>query len=292
MKICKKVIAVMLILTLCVGLLSSAAYASGDRQNYLVLGDSIAYGFGIENPDEASYGKIVANTNDYNYKNLGVMGRNSEYLYKYLSENEEYIESVEWADIISVSIGGNDFLLNNAALLLAQGIIFKDYSKFDEIGENFYQNFSKCMDRIHELNPDAVILIQTLYTSWTAEYAKVPYSEAAKRINDAIQKYCDEKSDNIYIVDTREAFDNRTDLISSDTIHPSAKGNVEIARLVLEKLYELGLGQSTEPVIVTEGIDRDYLNEYFGFPLGQIITFLANLFTGNLFHSIISMLNA
>ena len=61
-------------------------------------------------------------------------------------------------------------------------------------------NFSKCMDRIHELNPDAVILIQTLYTSWTADYAKTPYTQAAKRINDAIAKYCDEKSENIYII--------------------------------------------------------------------------------------------
>ena len=291
LKICKKIISVILILTLCAGLFSAAAFAESDKLNYLVLGDSIAEGFGIKNPDEACYGKIVANTNDYNYKNLGVMGRNSEYLYKYLSENEEYINSVEWADVISVSIGGNDFLLNNAALLLAQGIIFKNYSKFDKIGEAFYLNFSKCMDRIHELNPDAVILIQTLYTSWTADYAKTPYTQAAKRINDAIAKYCNEKSENIYIVDTRETFDNRTDLISSDTIHPNAKGNVEIARLVLAKLYEIGLGQNTEPLVLTEGIDRDYLNEYFGFPLGQIITFLANLFTGNLFHSIINSVN-
>ena len=142
-------------------------------------------------------------------------------------------------------------------------------------------NFSKCMDRIRELNPDAVILVQTLYTSWTFDYAKKPYQQAAKRINDAIIKYCDENSYNIYIVETGEAFDGHNEYISSDTIHPSAEGNVVLAKLVQAKLFEIGLADTADLEPTVEGIDRDYLIEYFGTPLGQIITFLANLLTGN-----------
>lgn len=279
-KYLKRIIAVLVSVALCLSLLGIAASAK-EELNYLVLGDSIAQGFGIKNPDEASYGAIVADTNHYNYKNRGVMGRNSEYLYKYLTTDESYREDIRWADIISISIGGNDFLLDHAALLIAQGIIFNDYSKFDKIGETFYENFSKCMDQIHSLNPDAVILVQTLYTSWRFDFAKRPYKQAAKRINDAIEKYCTEKPENIYIVETGEAFENHSELISSDTIHPSAAGNVVLARLVLEKLKEIGLGEVTEPVTATPGIDRDYLVEYFGSPWGQIIIFLANLATGN-----------
>ncbi|MGN1480038.1 MAG: SGNH/GDSL hydrolase family protein, partial [Acutalibacteraceae bacterium] len=188
MRMIKKITALFVAFAICFAAVSLTASAK-ENTNYLVLGDSIAEGFGIKNPDEASYGKLVADANGYNYRNRGVMGRNSERLYEYLTEAEGYIEDVEWADIISLSIGGNDFLLNHAASLLAQGIIFNDYSKFDEIGETFFVNFSKCMDRIHELNPDAVILVQTLYTSWTFDYAKKPYQQAAKRINDAIIKY-------------------------------------------------------------------------------------------------------
>lgn len=279
-KYLKKIIAVLVSVALCLSILGIAASAE-DTLNYLVLGDSIAQGFGIKNPDEASYGAIVADTNHYNYKNRGVMGRDSEYLYKYLTTDEGYQEDIKWADIISVSIGGNDFLLDHAALLIAQGIIFNDYSKFDKIGETFYENFSKCMDQIHSLNPDAVILVQTLYTSWRFDFAKRPYKQAAKRINDAIEKYCAEKPENMYIVETGEAFENHSELISSDTIHPSAAGNVVLARLVLARLHEIGLGEATEPVVATPGIDRDYLVEYFGSPWGQIIIFLANLATGN-----------
>lgn len=280
LKSLKKIIAIILTVTFCIGIISVSAGAK-EKLNYLLLGDSIAEGFGITNPDEASYGKIIADTNGYNYKNDAIMGRNSVGLVNHLTNDEEYINDVKWADIISVSIGGNDFLLDHAALLIVEGIIFNDYSKFDKIGETFYENFSKSMDRIHEINPNAKILVQLLYTSWTFDFARKPYKQAAKRINDAIIKYVEENPQNIYVVDTSEVFDGRRDCISTDTIHPNAQGNVELAKAVQSKLCEIGLANTAELVLLVPGIDRDYLIEYFGTPLGQIIIFAANVATGN-----------
>lgn len=280
LKSLKKIIAIILTVTFCIGIISVSAGAK-EKLNYLLLGDSIAEGFGITNPDEASYGKIIADTNGYNYKNDAIMGRNSVGLVNHLTNDEEYINDVKWADIISVSIGGNDFLLDHAALLIVEGIIFNDYSKFDKIGETFYENFSKSMDRIHEINPNAKILVQLLYTSWTFDFARKPYKQAAKRINDAIIKYVEENPQNIYVVDTSEVFDGRRDCISTDTIHPNAQGNIELAKAVQSKLCESGLANTAELVLLVPGIDRDYLIEYFGTPLGQIIIFAANVATGN-----------
>lgn len=280
LKSLKKLIAIILTVTFCIGIISVSASAK-EKLNYLLLGDSIAEGFGITNPDEASYGKIIADTNGYNYKNDAIMGRNSVGLVNHLKNDEEYINDVKWADIISVSIGGNDFLLDHAALLIVEGIIFNDYSKFDKIGETFYENFSKSMDRIHEINPNAKILVQLLYTSWTFDFARKPYKQAAKRINDAIIKYVEENPQNIYVVDTSEVFDGRRDCISTDTIHPNAQGNIELAKAVQSKLCEIGLANTAELVLLVSGIDRDYLIEYFGTPLGQIIIFAANVATGN-----------
>ena len=209
------------------------------------------------------------------------MGRNSVGLLNHLTNDEEYINDVKWADIISVSIGGNDFLLDHAALLIIEGIIFNDYSKFDKIGETFYENFSKSMERIRELNPNAKVIVQLLYTSWTFDFARKPYNQASKRINDAIIKYAEEKPQNIYVVDTSRIFDGRRDCISTDTIHPNAQGNIELAKAVQAKLCEIGMASTTELVLLTPGIDRNYLIEYFGTPLGQIIIFAANVATGN-----------
>lgn len=280
LKAIKKIIAIILAVALCIGFVSVSASAK-ERLNYLLLGDSIAEGFGVKNPDEASYGKIIADTNGYNYKNDAIMGRNSVGLLNHLTNDEEYINDVKWADIISVSIGGNDFLLDHAALLIIEGIIFNDYSKFDKIGETFYENFSKSMERIRELNPNAKVIVQLLYTSWTFDFARKPYNQASKRINDAIIKYAEEKSQNIYVVDTSRIFDGRRDCISTDTIHPNAQGNIELAKAVQAKLGEIGMASTTELVLLTPGIDRNYLIEYFGTPLGQIIIFAANVATGN-----------
>lgn len=280
LKAIKKIIAIILAVALCIGFVSVSASAK-ERLNYLLLGDSIAEGFGVKNPDEASYGKIIADTNGYNYKNDAIMGRNSVGLLNHLTNDEEYINDVKWADIISVSIGGNDFLLDHAALLIIEGIIFNDYSKFDKIGETFYENFSKSMERIRELNPNAKVIVQLLYTSWTFDFARKPYNQASKRINDAIIKYAEEKPQNIYVVDTSRIFDGRRDCISTDTIHPNAQGNIELAKAVQAKLGEIGMASTTELVLLTPGIDRNYLIEYFGTPLGQIIIFAANVATGN-----------
>ena len=46
-------------------------------------------------------------------------------------------------------------------------------------------------------------------------------------------------------------------------------------------LCEIGMASTTELVLLTPGIDRNYLIEYFGTPLGQIIIFAANVATGN-----------
>lgn len=242
LKAIKKIIASILAVVLCIGFVSVSASAK-ERLNYLLLGDSIAEGFGVKNPDEASYGKIIADTNGYNYKNDAIMGRNSVGLLNHLTNDEEYINDVKWADIISVSIGGNDFLLDHAALLIIEGIIFNDYSKFDKIGETFYENFSKSMERIRELNPNAKVIVQLLYTSWTFDFARKPYNQASKRINDAIIKYAEEKPQNIFVVDTSRIFDGRRDCISTDTIHPNAQGNIELAKAVQAKLCEIRYGK-------------------------------------------------
>ena len=280
LKAIKKIIAIILAVVLCIGFVSVSASAK-ERLNYLLLGDSIAEGFGVKNPDEASYGKIIADTNGYNYKNDAIMGRNSVGLLNHLTNDEEYINYVKWADIISVSIGGNDFLLDHAALLIIEGIIFNDYSKFDKIGKTFYENFSKSMERIRELNPNAKVIVQLLYTSWTFDFARKPYNQASKRINDAIIKYAEEKPQNIYVVDASRIFDGRRDCISTDTIHPNVQGNIELAKAVQAKLCEIGMASTTELVLLTPGIDRNCLIEYFGTPLGQIIIFAANVATGN-----------
>lgn len=248
----KKLISVIMCIVLLAGSFAISVSAE-EKLSYLVLGDSIAYASGVKNAQEACYGKIVADTNGYEYSNYAVPGHTTTNLINRLSD-ETVLEAVKNADIISISIGGNDFLMNNIVGLMFDSIVKNDYSKFDAIEESFYENFSRIIDIINENNADAVILMQTLYNPQSG-YLRAPYQQGADRINSAIKRYAENNPGEIVIVDVATALGDAPENFAGDNIHPSVRGNEIIADVVLEKLCELKLGNATDAVISVKGQD-------------------------------------
>lgn len=278
----KKLLSVLL----CTLLLASALFisASANTVDYLVLGDSIAYGSGLANPTEAVYGKIIADTHGFNYKNYSVPGHTTSNLLQRL-ENEEVLSAVKEAEIISISIGGNNFLLSNLVGLMFDAIVRSDYSEMDKIADGFYTEFSLIMDVINENNPDAVVLMQTLYNPQSGTLREV-YGEGQKRLNEMVRKYDTEHPGEIIIVEAGDALGDDMECFAADEIHPSAKGNELIALEILETLSENGIAEYKEPVITAKG--QDFGNG-FSFPgldlfvkifefFGKIYSFFTNLF--------------
>ena len=238
----------------------SSAFAAEEKLNYLVLGDSIGFGAGIVNPDEACYGRIVADTNGYNYKNFSVNGYSTDALLAHI-KLPTVKEAITEADIISLSIGGNDFLTANMVQLCGEAAFLKDYSTFDEISAKFYENYCKIISEIKDLNPDAVILAQTLYNPMY-NAARSVYQAGADRLNAGYHRYLKENPGSIVIVDVGSAFEGHEEYIANDCIHPNAAGNVEIAKLVLKTLKNLKLGEKTTPVINNAGADNNLIFGY------------------------------
>ncbi len=249
----KKFTAIILSTAMIFCMFTVCGFAENEKPFYLVLGDSIAYGSGLSNSREACYGKIVADTNGYDYVNHSVPGHTTTNLINRLSD-ETVIADLEKADIISISIGGNDFLMSNLIDLMFDSIVKDDHTEFDRIAESFYSNFCKIIDIINLHNEDAVILMQTLYNPQSG-YLRAPYQQGADRINAAIEKYNTENPGEIVIVDVASALGDDMDNYADDEIHPSAKGNEIIANVILDKLYELNLGSDDAPVIAVKGED-------------------------------------
>lgn len=265
----KKITAILLCIVLFALSFSATVFAS-DETFYLVLGDSIGYGSGIKNSKSACYGKIVADTNGFDYANHAVPGHTTTNLLEMLG-TEKVIEDVKKADIISLSIGGNDFLMSDLTGLMFDAMVLKDYSEFDDIGEKFFVNFGKIIDRINELNSDAVVLMQTLYNPQSG-HLRAPYQQGADRINSAIYRYGEENPGEIVIVDVATALGDDMENYAVDGVHPSKKGNEKIAELVQSKLCELRLASTNTLVITDEG--EDIINGSFA----VIVNLYATLF--------------
>ncbi len=251
----KKIVSLILAVITALSCFSVISFAEEEKPlDYVVLGDSIAYGSGMINSVDACYSKIVAETNGYTYANHSIPGITSGVLLTMLTDGEKIRASVADADIISISIGGNNFLTDNIIGLAFDCLTKKDMSKFDEIAEAYYEELSAIMDRINELNPDAVVLLQTIYNPQDGAAGEV-YLEGGTRLNAMMRKYEEEHPGEIVIVEVAEALNGTPENFADDKIHPSKKGNEAIAVEVLNVLYELGLGENTEPVISTEGLD-------------------------------------
>lgn len=106
MKNMKKILCVVLAALM---LLSVSAFAAEkETLDYVVLGDSIGWGAGVLNSNEVVFGKLVADTNGYGFHNDAVNGYTTANLLAHL-EKENIAADVAAADIISISIGGNNY---------------------------------------------------------------------------------------------------------------------------------------------------------------------------------------
>ena len=249
----RKLISVIISFSIFFNLFVFVADAANQKTYYIVLGDSIAYGSGLKNPEEACYGKIVADSNGYEYSNHSVPGHSSNDLLNIIAE-EDVIEDIKKADIISISIGGNDFLTDNASDLIFDSVLENDYSRFDEIAEEYYINITKIISTIKNYNSNAVILMQNLYNPQSEDLKEI-CKQGTDRINKAISLYESEHPDEIIIIDTASALNGNSNNFAKDGIHPSAEGNEKIAKLIIDKLYSINLSDSAEMIIQTKGKD-------------------------------------
>ena len=275
MKTTRLLLSLLFVLTLLLSLCAPAAFAADAPLQYVVLGDSIGYGAGVLNPDEACYGRIVVDTNGYAYQNHAVSGNRTDHLLAHL-DHAEVTAAVKNADIISISIGGNDYLTDNVTGLVLDATFRNDYSRMDKITAQLKLNFAAIIEKIRAWNPDAVILMQTLYNPGKG-INKAPYQAATNRLNDLIRDYLASHPGAFTIVDVAAAFGTDRRYIAQDSIHPSAQGNERIAEVILQTLHKLGLGDKTTPVVLHKGVDQnDYALSTFRLRL-QMVRYLFEL---------------
>ena len=295
---------VIVMLACCVAVLAACNDDKAVEKTEIVyLGDSIAEGILGASPlglrHEYAYANVLGRRNDLTYYNHSVSGHLTKDL-RAILENEDLdydmarglLLHVSEADIIHVSILGNDLLqsmnMNAVVLEAAQD----KYDIINGIAATASANIAVIVDRLKELNPDALIIFQNVYNplsekstlvdeptraTLSAEYGieegdlRDLGSGILDRLNGVLDNYLKDHPDAFVIADARSEFDRIFEedyergkgLIYPDYIHPSNEGHAVLADLTQGILEERGLVDGKKAIAEYKTMRKNVLTNYF-----------------------------
>jgi lysophospholipase L1-like esterase len=201
----------------------------------LVLGDSIGAGIGDEMGEGIGekFAQLVMKKNNQNIDviNLAVPGSKTYDLSELINENDIQ-DSVQDADIIFISIGGNDLkkILNEESLSLL--------IDFEELIGEYTQQINRIYQSINELNSKAQVVVIGLYN---------PYGEdiGMQKIK-LLLKWNYETQDitatfpNFIYIPTYDLYQYHLDsYLTFDKFHPNTKGYQVIAERIHDIIFGL-----------------------------------------------------
>lgn len=248
----------------------SAAAAKNEIGNLMVLGDSIASGYGLagyESGDDYSAEGSFANMlgkSARSYENFAVDGMRSDELLSLLeTPTEELRKALESSDTVIVSIGGNDILkpmlnaIRSQALTdtrIIHAILNRDFTPdmITEYSNKILQaaisaaeavdidktvsNIAAITERIRAASPETKLILLTVYDPFMGNVLMRAASEVAEQklplLNGGIEAL---ENDKTMIVDVYKAFkghESEYTNINKLDIHPSAAGHQIIYNLI------------------------------------------------------------
>jgi lysophospholipase L1-like esterase len=302
----KVVLSVMLSVLFLFGSIPSeyiSAVAVKNTPTYLALGDSITTGYGLVNFSNNDTGNKTSPKNfvnklgkrlGANITNMGVEGMDSAGLLSSITkpstaEQKATTEKIKKADIISISIGGNNLLLPlitaiNAKLGEGKTIynageqdvssamlsMFFDTGAMSKLSSNLNMasasfngdkktgktgDFAAIISAVKRLNPKAQIVVQTIYDPYKISFTNM-FSDVIKSMNATIIKDS-ENGKNYKVADVYSAFSKAgqgLQLVNADSgksfdPHPTAAGHEVIYTVMAAALQKNVLPYSVKTTV-------------------------------------------
>ena len=297
-----------------------------DKKEIVYLGDSIAEGILGASPlglrQEYAYANVLGRRNDYVYYNHSVSGHLTKDLLAILQNELDYdgaralLLHVSEADVIHISILGNDVLqdrkdgafesdpvtMHNIILEAAKGEytsidrVLNGYTAGDVTTVGSVENIKGIVDALKRLNPDALIIFQSVYNpimdvdtplikqetrdALTEEEFEITLDSLHRlgdllieRLNSALATVLEAEGyeDSFVIADGHAAFNevynadrSRAErLIYPDGIHPSNEGHAVLADLTQGILEEKGLAKASSALAGYKVMRKNVLADYF-----------------------------
>ena len=221
--------------------------------NYLALGDSITKGYGIEDKKDTYTNQVKEYLNQILSSqiildNQAINGITSQTLYEHI-QKEVIIEKIKKANLITLSIGSNDFLQELMRNIPSYYLGTTNLKNLKNISENLYQNMEKIYHQIYNLNNDVVIIILPLYNPYKEllhTKVNLEFEEIQRQYIEQIETIQKNTKKPIYVMKNLTAIlENKVNLnlnIQNGNLdpHPNIEGKKKIAQeinILLNTLY-------------------------------------------------------
>lgn len=239
---------------------ATQAVAVKNNIRFVAIGDSLTEGVGDETAS-GGYVPLVASNleesfsiNSIEIENYGVAGDRSTQILKRINEQQEIQDDIASAEIISVTVGGNDLMK-----VIQNNILGLSVEKFEKPGEKYQANLTKLLTTIRQLNSTAPIYVlgiynpyyiyfpeitemQTIIDQWNTRTQAVVEQEERMYfvpINDLIYQgiISDEEASEVPDADTLNELRNNA-IYEGDNFHPNYNGYQLIAKAFTNKMKE------------------------------------------------------
>lgn len=238
-----------------------------ESQNYkqsvhlVAVGDSLTEGVGDET-NRGGYVPLVADSLQQNYElssvekdNYGVSGERSDQILKRVKKDTELKNSLASADLITMTVGGNDLFQ-----AFQKNLTAKSAKQFDRPIKKYGEHVEDILTEMRKLNPKAPIYVvgiynpyylnfpdiksmQTVVDNWNKETERITKKNSNSffvPVNDLLYKgIATEKSS-----ETNETTDSSSSnvknnvLYDKDNFHPNNLGYQLMATAIREKIVE------------------------------------------------------
>lgn len=203
---------------------------------YVALGDSLTEGVG-DSTDEGGFVPLLArqieavDKRKVNYQNFGKAGDTSTQIYTRLIKQKKIQTALKSADIITITVGGNDLMkafrgnLSNLSKL--------KLSDFNKPAQDYQKQLGRLLDKIGSLEKSgAKIYVLGIYNPFYLSFSDIPeLQELVGRWNNAAEEVVNQKkgifvaiNDLIYKGDGVAAGSANNLLSQYDEFHPNNVG--------------------------------------------------------------------
>ncbi len=217
----------------------SAAHRPKDGYRIVALGDSLTQGTG-DDAGEGYVKKTVKLLRDKTgmpvtlVNNLGVGGLRADQLADTLTDNSSYADAIRQANLILLTIGGNDLFRS------AQGALHTPQGIQTELADEFISEGLGRLDRIltqlHAINPDARIIYAGLYNPFYGVPELRAGSETVQAWNAGAYRLLS-RYPSATLVPTYDLFEQTIEShLSGDRFHPNGAGYAAIAQRIVQSI--------------------------------------------------------